>query len=98
MVGIDGLSGGGPIVAGLLLMGLDMINGSATSAYVLIGTSIVGALLHVSNGQVDWNVEIGLMIGAFIAPYIMIKFNHSSTWLPPIMGVLLIIMEIKIII
>ena len=47
MVGIDGLSGGGPIVAGLLLMGLDMINAAATSAYVLIGTSIVGALLHV---------------------------------------------------
>ncbi|WP_414950188.1 sulfite exporter TauE/SafE family protein [Levilactobacillus brevis] len=102
MVGIAGLSGGGPIVAGLLLMGLDMINAAATSAYVLIGTSIVGALLHVSNGQVDWNVGIELMIGAligaFIAPYIMIKFNHSSTWLPPIMGALLIVMGIKIII
>ncbi|MFT8459262.1 MAG: sulfite exporter TauE/SafE family protein [Liquorilactobacillus ghanensis] len=102
MVGIAGLSGGGPIVAGLLLMGLDMINAAATSAYVLIGTSIVGALLHVSNGQVDWTAGIGLMIGAligaFIAPYLMTKFKHSSIWLPPIMAVLLIVMGIKTII
>lgn len=86
MIGIAGLSGGSPIVASLLLIGLDMINAAATSAYVLIGTSIVGALLHVSNGQVNWIVGIGPMIGAFIAPYIMTKFRHSSTWLPPIMG------------
>lgn len=102
MVGIAGLSGGGPIVAGLLLMGLDMVTAAATSAYVLIGTSIVGALLHVSSGQVNWTIGIGLMIGAligaFIAPYLMNKFRYSTTWLPQAMSVLLVIMGIKTII
>lgn len=102
MVGIAGLSGGGPIVAGLLLMGLDMVNAAATSAYVLISTSIVGAILHISGGQVDWSVGIGLMagslIGASIAPLLMTKIKRISIWLPPIMGILLIFMGIKTII
>ncbi len=98
MVGIAGLSGGGPIVSGLLLMGLDMVNAAATSSYVLIGTSIVGALLHASNGQVDWTAGIGLMIGAMIgagiAPFLMARLKHVSSWMPPIMGILMIVMGI----
>ena len=33
MVGVAGLSGGGPIMAGLMLMGLDMPHAAATSSY-----------------------------------------------------------------
>lgn len=99
MVGIAGLSGGGPIVAGLLLMGLDMVNAAATSSYVLIGTSILGALLHVSNSPVAWSEGIGLMLGAllgaFLGPHLMQRFNRSSIWLPYVMGALLIMMGIK---
>jgi uncharacterized membrane protein YfcA len=75
MVGVAGLSGGGFIVAGLLLMGLDMLEVVATSSYVLVGMTIVGALFHALGGQVDWHAGLGLMIGALIgalvAPYLM---------------------------
>ncbi|MBM7436191.1 sulfite exporter TauE/SafE family protein [Leuconostoc rapi] len=99
MVGIAGLSGGGPIVAGLLLMGLNMVTAAATSSYVLIGTSILGALLHVSNSPVAWTEGIGLMLGAllgaFLGPHLMQRFNKYTIWLPYVMGVLLIIMGLK---
>ncbi|KGB51098.1 permease [Leuconostoc mesenteroides P45] len=99
MVGIAGLSGGGPIVAGLLLMGLDMVNAAATSSYVLIGTSILGALLHVSNSPIAWTEGIGLMLGAllgaFLGPHLMQRFNKSAIWLPYVMGILLISMGLK---
>ncbi|KRM54957.1 hypothetical protein FC18_GL001823 [Lacticaseibacillus sharpeae JCM 1186 = DSM 20505] len=43
MVGVAGLSGGGPILAGLIILGLDAYHATATSTYVLIGMSILGA-------------------------------------------------------
>lgn len=66
MVGIGGLSGGGPIVAGLLLMGLDMIQAAATSSYVLVFNTIIGLFFHLSGGGVNWNFGIFLMIGSII--------------------------------
>ncbi|AMV63083.1 Hypothetical protein ADU72_1093 [Pediococcus damnosus] len=101
MVGVAGLSGGGPITAGLLLMGASMIQASATSSYVLICMSIIGALTHLSGGQIDWSVGICLMagsiIGAAIAPKLMKKFavGNGAVVLKVIMGVLLIFMGIK---
>ncbi|KRM12274.1 sulfite exporter TauE/SafE family protein [Paucilactobacillus suebicus] len=104
MVGIAGLSGGGPIVAGLLLMGLDMFDAAATSSYVLVGMTLVGIIFHLGSGQVDWSIGWGLMVGALIgallAPRLMDRLSHSKNnkWLKPFMGVLLMLMGIKTII
>lgn len=104
MVGVAGMSGGGPVVAGLLMMGLDMVQAAATSSYVLVGMTIVGALLHLTGGQVDWHAGLGLMIGALIgalfAPMLMKRLNSgkASGYLKPFMGLLLIVMGIKTII
>lgn len=103
MVGVAGLSGGGPILAGLLLLGLDTVSAVATSSYVLVFMTIVGAIFHTAGGQVDWHAGIGLMIGALIgaaiAPYIMKRFVGNSKngggKLKPVMGILLILMGIK---
>lgn len=103
MVGVAGLSGGGPILAGLLILGLSTVNAVATSSYVLVSMTIVGAIFHTAGSQVDWNAGIGLMIGALIgaaiAPYAMNKLMHNSknagSKLKPVMGILLIIMGIK---
>lgn len=101
MVGVAGLSGGGPIMAGLLLMGASMIQASATSSYVLVCMSVVGALTHLSGGQVDWAVGISLMcgaiVGAAIAPKLMTKFavGRGAVILNIIMGILLVFMGIK---
>lgn len=79
MVGIAGLSGGGPIIAGLLLLNLDMIRAAATSAYVLVGTSGVGLLFHLSSGNIQWKLGLSLMIGAIfgaiLAPKLLAKME-----------------------
>ncbi|KRM03404.1 Permease [Limosilactobacillus gastricus DSM 16045] len=66
MVGISGSSGGGPIIAGLLLMGESLFDATATSSYVLAGMCSLGALVHAASGMVDWSLGIPLMIGAVI--------------------------------
>lgn len=101
MVGIAGLSGGGPIMAGLLMMGATMINASATSSYVLICMSIVGALLHLTGGHIDWSAGIGLMIGATtgaaLAPRLMKKFatGRGEIILKIVIGALLVLLGVK---
>ncbi|TPR38884.1 sulfite exporter TauE/SafE family protein [Apilactobacillus micheneri] len=98
MVGIAGMSGGGPIVSGLLVMGLTMQEAAATSSYILIITSIVGFLSHASTGHVAWYAGtmllIGAIIGAAIMPYLLSKYdpNKVTRVLRPIMGIIMIIM------
>ena len=102
MVGVAGLSGGGPITAGLLLLGVGMANASATSAYVLVGMSIVGALLHLSGGAVDWQAAGGLiagsLVGALLAPPVILWLTRKpqrALVIKLILGAMLIVMGIK---
>lgn len=102
MVGVAGLSGGGPITAGLLLLGVGMANASATSAYVLVGMSIVGALLHLSGGAVDWQAAGGLiagsLVGALLAPPVILWLTRKpqrALVIKVILGTMLIVMGIK---
>ncbi len=102
MVGVAGLSGGGPITAGLLLLGVGMANASATSAYVLVGMSIVGALLHLSGGAVDWQAASGLivgsLVGALLAPPVILWLTRKpqrALVIKLILGAMLIVMGIK---
>lgn len=103
MVGVAGLSGGGPILAGLLLMGLDTVHAAATSSYVLVGTTLIGLLFHMSSGHVDWSIGFGLMIGAIIgaalAPIIINRLNTRvlNLVLQPMMGLLLVVMGLRMI-
>jgi len=105
MVGIAGLSGGGPILAGLLILGLDTFNATATSSYVLVGMSALGSIFHLSTGNIYWQAGIpliiGAIIGAFIAPYLVDHFLSKSKHTYVIqyfIAILLIIMGIKTII
>jgi len=99
MVGIGGLSGGGPIVAGLLIMGLDMVTASATSSFILVGMSFTGIIFHIK-GNIDWVNGIGLMIGslvgAFFAPIFLSHINKEKLTkiVKPIMGILFFLMGI----
>lgn len=101
MVGVAGLSGGGPIIAGLLVLGLDMLPAAATSSYVLVGTSLVGLLFHLSANNIDWQVGIWLMIGAVLgalcAPRLLMHVDPAKLnyYLKPFMGVLLIFMGVR---
>ncbi|KRN28846.1 hypothetical protein IV38_GL001053 [Lactobacillus selangorensis] len=104
MVGIAGMSGGALILAGLLLMNLDMIHAAATSAYVLVGTTFVGLFFHLTNSQVDWHIGSALMIGAILgslcAPYAAKYFKSPKVQRGIQMGagVVLFIMGITMVI
>lgn len=102
MVGIAGLSGGGPITTGLLLLGESMAAASATSAYVLVGMSVVGALLHISGGSIDWHAAGGLiagsLVGAFLAPPIVLWMTAKparARIVKLFMGVFIIVMGLR---
>lgn len=101
MVGIAGLSGGGPIMAGLLIMGGSFMEASATSSYVLICMAIVGAIFHTSGGNVDWTAGLGLMIGAMagaaVAPHLMKVMTRGKgpLYLNIAMGVMILVMGVK---
>ncbi|MFC6253629.1 sulfite exporter TauE/SafE family protein [Secundilactobacillus hailunensis] len=101
MVGIAGMSGGGPILAGLLILGLNTFQAVATSSYVLVGLSIIGALMHMTGGQVDWQLGLPLMIGAavgaLIAPLLVKKISKSShsNIVQVIMALLMVLMGIN---
>lgn len=101
MVGVAGLSGGGPILAGLLILGLDTFHATATSSYVLVGMSILGAIMHAANGNVDWSAGLPLMIGAIagalIAPLLVRRLSQSKHGglLQPFIAVLLIVLGIN---
>ncbi|MEY8002000.1 sulfite exporter TauE/SafE family protein [Clostridium sp. Mt-5] len=98
MVGIVGLSGGGPIVSGLLILGLPMIKVVGTSIYVLTGTSAIGLFMHLSIGIIDWKyvimLLIGTLLGSYLGPKILAKFKQDvlNKYLKLTMAVLLIVM------
>lgn len=86
--------GGGPIVSGLLILGLPMIKAVGTSIYVLTGTSAIGLLI----GIIDWKyvimLLIGTLLGSYLGPKILSKFKQDvlNKYLKLTMAVFLIAM------
>jgi len=75
MSGLIGLSGGGAIVAGLVIMGSSALETVGTSIFVLLGVAVTGFIAHLSIGNVDWKL-VGLLAsgtvpGAFIGPVLL---------------------------
>ncbi|WNY94119.1 sulfite exporter TauE/SafE family protein [Limosilactobacillus fermentum] len=82
MIGIGGLSGGGVIMAGLLAMGEDMLGTVATSSFILVWTSLIGAVMHMAGGGVSYFYAllliIGSVTGALIAPRVLSRVNRAT--------------------
>lgn len=101
MVGVAGMSGGAVILVGLFLLGLKAFNATATSTYVLVFMTAVGALFHVAGGQVDWRVGLPLMlgalVGAIIAPIIATRLakTRATGYMKPVIGIFQIFLGIK---
>lgn len=101
MVGIGGLSGGGAIMSGLILMGLDMFEASGTSSTILVGLSIIGNIFHLGTSNVDWSIAIGMIVGsvagAIVSPILISHVNQEryTKIVKPIMGILLALMGLK---
>jgi len=97
MVGISGLSGGGPVVAGLLIMGLDVVAAAATSSFIMVGMTFAGLIIHPT-GNIDWangsGLMIGSLIGAFLAPILLshVDTEKFTKIVKPVLGAVLLIM------
>ena len=89
MSGLIGLSGGGPIVAGLAILGCGALETVGTSVLVLLGISITGFTAHLGLGSVDWKLVgllvIGTISGAFVSPFLLkrIKKDKMEKFLQP---------------
>ena len=82
MSGLVGLSGGGPIVAGLLILGCQPLETVGTSVLVLLGISITGFTAHLGLGDIDWKLvgllASGTMCGAFVGPLVLKRIDKKK--------------------
>ena len=82
MSGIVGLSGGVPIVAGLMLLGCSSLETVGTSVFVLLGMAVVSFLMHLTTGQMDWSIvallAIGAVAGAWASPRLLARADKAK--------------------
>ncbi|EEX26287.1 hypothetical protein HMPREF0513_00025 [Limosilactobacillus fermentum 28-3-CHN] len=103
MIGTGGLSGGGVIMAGLLVMGEDMLGTVATSSFILVWTSLIGAVMHMTSGGVSYFYAllliIGSVTGALIAPRVLSRVNRATfdRICKPVISLIVILMGLQMI-
>lgn len=82
MSGLIGLSGGGPVIAGLAILGCGALETVGTSVLVLLGISVTGFAAHLGLGSVDWKLvallACGTVAGAFTGPVLLKKFDRTT--------------------
>lgn len=103
MIGLAGMSGGGPLVAGMLLLNTPVATAAATSSFIRIWTTILGITLHFSTMTIAWKpvlwMSLGTIIGAILAPKIMKKIegkqNRFNQIMKPLIAIILLYMGLK---
>ncbi|HBC96318.1 MAG TPA: sulfite exporter TauE/SafE family protein [Clostridium sp.] len=82
MSGLVGLSGGGPIVAGLMILGCQALETVGTSVLVLLGIAVTGFITHLGLGNIDWKLvgllAVGTMCGAFAGPFLLKRIDKKN--------------------
>ncbi|WP_196602579.1 sulfite exporter TauE/SafE family protein [Pectinatus frisingensis] len=82
MSGLVGLSGGGPIIAGLMILDCQALETVGTSVLVLFGIAVTGFLTHLGIGTIDWQLvgllTIGTVCGAFVGPFFLKRINKQK--------------------
>lgn len=98
MSGLVGLSGGGPIVAGLMILGCQALETVGTSVLVLFGIAVTGFITHLGIGSIDWKLvgllTIGTVCGAFIGPVLLKRINKKKLEkvLQPVLFIMIVVM------
>lgn len=104
MIGLAGMSGGGPLVAGMLLLDAPVTQAAATSSYIRIWTTFLGIGLHWHTMTIAWHpvlfMAFGTALGAACAPLMMHLINQQSRnsisrVMKPLIAVILLYMGIK---
>lgn len=82
MSGLLGVTGGGPITAGLFVLGCAPLHAVGTSVFIICGMSIVGFFMHLSMGHMDWQLVrlllSGTLVGAFTGPWLLSRFDRQK--------------------
>lgn len=104
MVGIGGLSGGAPTVAGLTILGLPAFRAAGTTTFVLWAMSSIGLVSHLFTSHFAWRAGLGIMVGAIAAsiltPLVLNRFDYRrfNRYLTPVLGLIIIYFGLKMII
>lgn len=98
MSGLVGLSGGGPIVAGLMILGCGALETVGTSVLVLLGIAVTGFAAHLSLGNIDWRLvgllAAGTVCGAFAGPLLLKRIDKDKLEkvLQPVLFIMTVVM------
>lgn len=98
MSGLVGLSGGGPIIAGLMILGCRALETVGTSVLVLLGIAVTGFATHLGIGNIDWKLvgllTIGTICGAFVGPLLLKKIDKQKLEkvLQPVLFIMIVVM------
>jgi uncharacterized membrane protein YfcA len=75
--GLLGVGGGNFIVTALVWLGIDPKKASATTAFIVVFSSLSGFFGHAAMGSIDWNLltfaAIGSIAGAILGSWLMHK-------------------------
>ena len=102
MSGLLGVTGGGPITAGLFVLGCAPLHAVGTSVFVICGMSLVGFFMHLSLGHMDWQLVrlllSGTLVGAFAGPWLMSKLDRQKVnrYLRPLVAVINLVLAVLI--
>jgi uncharacterized membrane protein YfcA len=98
MSGLVGLSGGGPIIAGLMILGCQALETVGTSVLVLLGIAVTGFVTHLGIGSIDWKLvgllTIGTICGAFVGPLLLKRIDKKKLEkvLQPVLFIMIVVM------
>lgn len=98
MSGLVGLSGGGPIIAGLMILGCQALETVGTSVLVLLGIAVTGFITHLGIGSIDWQLvgllTIGTICGAFVGPILLKRADKKKLEkvLQPVLFLMIVVM------
>ena len=89
--GLLGVTGGAPVMAAMFALGCPALQAVGTSVFVILGMSIVGASLHWTMGNMDWEIVrallSGTLLGAFVGPLLLARMDKKkvNAWLRPVL-------------
>lgn len=98
--GLLGVGGGNFIVPALVWLGVDPKKASATTAFIVVFSSLSGFFGHAATGSVNWNLmafaAVGSIAGAILGSWLMHK-KLDANQVKKIIGVVLYAIAVKMV-
>lgn len=96
--GLLGVGGGNFIVPALVWLGIDPKKASATTAFVVVFSSLTGFMGHATVGNVNWKLltfsAVGSVCGALVGSWLMHQKLNAQT-VKKVIGIVLYAIAIK---